>query len=61
MTEIINYGTSPDDKTTAEAVNFLVRWALKQMPPLSVIAACDRALWWAYQRLPDDAEEDASD
>lgn len=32
---------------TARAIKFLAAWALEQLPPLQVIAACDRALWWA--------------
>jgi len=41
---------NPDDRITAEAIKALAEWALKQLPPLSIIAACDRALWWSEKR-----------
>ena len=62
MTEIMSdNGVNPDDGITAEAVEFLAQWALKQIPPLAVIAACDRALWWACRHLPNEKPEEDSD
>ena len=54
LAEAIN----PADDVTAEAVDFLARWVLKQIPPppLSIIAACSRALWWASQYWPPRSE-----
>ena len=42
---------NPDIRITAEAANALVDWALEQMPPLKIIAACDRVGWWANRQL----------
>ena len=41
---------NPDERITADAVEFLADWALEQyLPPRNIIAACDRALWWVDQ------------
>jgi len=44
---------NPDIRITAKAIKALAQWALKQNPPppLSIIAACDRALWWSSSIL----------
>lgn len=51
---------NPDNKITAEAAKALADWALKQTtprPPLSIIAACDRVLWWSSQYILPQPEE----
>jgi hypothetical protein len=46
-------GEEPPDVITARAVKALAEWALKEMPPLAIIGACDRALWWADRAIAE--------
>ena len=47
---------NPDDQISADAIKCLAKWALEQMPPLEIIAACDRALYWVGKQREDGAQ-----
>ena len=38
------------DKTSLEAIQIVVSFALESLPPLAIIGACDRVLWWLDQQ-----------
>ena len=52
---------NPDDQISVDAIEHLAKWACDNGPPLEIIAACDRALYWVHKQRVNEFQQWESD